>query len=248
MSELLDLQETLYTSRNPTRRWLHRSRRARIEATLRRVAGHGGGRALEIGPGSGVYLPLLCELFQSVMASDVEEAFLVQAREISKEHPNLEAVADDITASRLPDDHFDVILCSEVVEHIPDSAAALRTMRRLLKPGGTLVLSTPQRHSPLELSGRIAFLPGVVQVVRLIYREPILATGHINLLTAATARRQLAEAGFEVLESDQSGVYIPLIAEFTGQLGLKLEQWIERRIKGGRLSGLLWIQYYLARA
>ena len=85
-------------------------------------------------------------------------------------------------------------------------------------------------------------------MVRLIYREPILATGHINLLTAATARRQLAEAGFEVLESDQSGVYIPLIAEFTGQHGLKLEQWIERRIKGGRLSGLLWIQYYLARA
>ena len=76
-------------------------------------------------------------------------------------------MADDITASRLPDDRsFDVVLCSEVVEHIPDSAAALRAMHDLLKPGGTLVLSTPQRHSPLELAGRIAFLPGVVQLVR----------------------------------------------------------------------------------
>jgi 2-polyprenyl-3-methyl-5-hydroxy-6-metoxy-1,4-benzoquinol methylase len=247
VSELLALQETLYTSRNPTRRWLHRSRRARIEATLRRVAA-GGGRALEIGPGSGVYLPLLCELFDEVTASDVEEAFLVQAREIAREHPNLEARADDITASQLPAGHFDVILCSEVVEHIPDSAAALRTMRGLLRPGGTLVLSTPQRHSPLEVTGRIAFLPGIVQLVRLVYREPILPTGHINLLTQREARAQLAAAGFELVETDQSGVYIPLIAEFTGRLGLKLEQWIERRIKGGRLSGLLWVQYYLARA
>lgn len=247
MSELLALQETLYTSRNPTRRWLHRSRRARIQATLRRVGG-GGGRALEIGPGSGVYLPLLCELFDEVTASDVEEAFLVQAREIAKDHPNLEARADDITDSRLPHGHFDVILCSEVVEHIPDSEKALRTMHALLKPGGTLVLSTPQRHSPLEVTGRVAFLPGIVQLVRLVYREPILPTGHINLLTQRNARSQLGAAGFELVETDQSGVYIPLVAEFTGRLGLKLEQWIERRIKGGRLSGLLWIQYYLARA
>jgi SAM-dependent methyltransferase len=249
VSELLSLQETLYTSRNPTRRWLHRTRRARIEQTLRRAAATAGsGRALEVGPGSGVYLPLLCELFDQVVASDVEEAFLAHARELAGTHPNLEPVADDITATRLPAQSFDVVLCSEVIEHIADSAGALRAMHGLLRPGGLLVLSTPQRHSPLELAGRIAFLPGIVTFVRAVYREPILATGHINLLTASDARRQLEGAGFEVLESGQSGVYLPLIAEFTGRIGLKLERWIERRMIGGRLSGLLWVQYYLARA
>jgi 2-polyprenyl-3-methyl-5-hydroxy-6-metoxy-1,4-benzoquinol methylase len=249
VSELLALQETLYTSRNPTRRWLHVTRRARIEATLRRAASAAGpGRALEVGPGSGVYLPLLCELFEQVVASDVEEAFLAHARELARAHPNLEAVADDITASRLPRGSFDVILCSEVIEHIPDSAGALRAMRELLRPGGLLVLSTPQRHSPLEVAGRIAFLPGIVTLVRAVYREPILATGHINLLTAEEVRRQLAAAGLDVLESAQSGVYLPPVAEFGGRFGLKLERWIERRITGGRMSGLLWVQYYLARA
>ena len=249
MSELLTLQETLYTSRNPTRRWLHRTRRARIQGLLRSAAPAAGtGRALEVGPGSGVYLPLLCELFDEVVASDVEEAFLAQAREIAVSHPNLKAVADDITATRLEPGTFDVVLCSEVVEHIPDSAGAIRAMRGLLRPGGLLVLSTPQRHSPLEVAGRVAFLPGVVTFVRAVYREPILATGHINLLTQPEARRQLTDAGFEILETDQSGVYLPLVAEFTGRVGLKLERWIERRIKGGRLGGLLWVQYWLARA
>jgi SAM-dependent methyltransferase len=249
VSELLALQETLYTSRNPTRRWLHLTRRARIEDMLRRAAAAAGtGRALEVGPGSGVYLPLLCELFGQVLASDVEEAFLAQARELARTHPNLEPVADDITATRLPHRSFDVILCSEVIEHIADSAGALRAMHGLLRPGGLLVLSTPQRNSPLEVAGRVAFLPGIVTFVRAVYREPILATGHINLLTAKEARRQLSEAGYDVLETDQSGVYLPLVAEFTGRVGLKLERWIERRATGGRLRGLLWVQYYLARA
>jgi SAM-dependent methyltransferase len=249
VSELLALQETLYTSRNPTRRWLHLTRRARIEDMLRRAAAEAGrGRALEIGPGSGVYLPLLCELFGEVVASDVEEAFLEHARELARTHPNLEPVADDITATRLPAGSFDVVLCSEVIEHIADSAGALRAMRGLLRPGGLLVLSTPQRHSPLEVAGRIAFLPGIVTLVRAVYREPILATGHINLLTPGEARRQLDAAGFEVLESAQSGVYLPLVAEFAGRFGLRIERWLERRMTGTRLRALLWVQYYLARS
>ena len=224
-------------------------RRARIEAELRRVAeAVPRGRVLEVGPGSGVYLPLLAELFDEVVVTDVEEAFLDTARTLAARHRNLTVVADDITATQLAAQSFDVVLCSEVVEHIADSRAAIEGMHHVLRPGGLLVLSTPQRHSPLEMVGRVAFLPGVITIVRSVYREPILATGHINLLTPEQARGQLAAAGFEVTDSGQSGVYLPIVAEFTGRLGLKLEQWLERKIKGGRLSPLLWIQYYVARA
>jgi len=216
---------------------------------VRRAAARGGrSRAIEIGPGSGVYLPLLAELYDEVVASDVEEAFLDHARELVSAHPNVTAVADDITATRLPEGAFDMVLCSEVIEHIGDSSRALASMRRLLRSGGFLVLSTPQRHSPLEWAGRVAFMPGVISVVRAIYREPILATGHINLLTRSQVRQQLDAAGFTLLETAQSGVYLPLVAEFTGRVGLKLERWMERRMSGGRLSDLLWIQYYLAQA
>ena len=78
--ELMELQETLYTSRNPTRRWLHNTRRARVITELQRAAASGPThRSLEVGPGSGVYLTTLAELYDKVVATDVEEAFLDHA-------------------------------------------------------------------------------------------------------------------------------------------------------------------------
>ncbi|MEO6231191.1 MAG: class I SAM-dependent methyltransferase [Ferruginibacter sp.] len=49
----------------------------------------------------------------------------------------------DITAIDLPDDNFDVIYCSHVLEHIPDDAKAMQELRRVLKPGGWAMLQVP---------------------------------------------------------------------------------------------------------
>jgi SAM-dependent methyltransferase len=244
---LLSLQDTLYNSANPTRRWLHVSRREHIERALRSAAAAEPlGRALEVGPGSGVYLPVLAELAETVVASDIEPSFLERARAISARHPNIEVVLDDIVASGLETGGFDLVLCSEVIEHIPDPAAALASMHRILRPGGKLLLSTPHRFSPLELAGRVAFLPGIVDVVRRIYREPVLPTGHISLMSAGEARRRLGAAGFEIERSWATGVYLPVVAEVAGAAALRLEQRIEGRLAGGPLAGLLWTQYHLA--
>lgn len=245
--ELVNLQETLYTSTNPTRRWLHCSRRTWILNALQRYASSSRQRALEIGPGSGAYLPYLANLFEEVVASDIEHSYLQHASFLWRNHSNLQLVQDDITASALPLNSFDLILCTEVVEHITDSKCALQGMRKLLRPNGILVLSTPQRYSPLELASKIAFLPGIIQLVRKIYGEPILKTGHINLMTERKVRSQLLEAGFEVLEHNKSGMYIPLVAEFCGVSGLKFEQWLEHLLRDSRFNWLLWTQYYVAR-
>ena len=44
---------------------------------------------------------------------------------------------------RLPDNSFDVILCTEVLEHTPEPIEALREMVRILKPGGRLFITAP---------------------------------------------------------------------------------------------------------
>ena len=244
-AELLALQDTLYASRNPTRRWLHAVRRAAIEEALRRLAAAGARTAVEVGPGSGVYLPLMAELFERVTASDIEEAFLVRARELAATRSNLEVVRDDVTGSSLPAGGFDVVLCSEVIEHLRDARPALRGLRRLLAPGGTVVLSTPQRWSPLEVAGRVAFLPGVVQIVRAVYREPVLPTGHVGLLTERALRRELAGAGLRVRELRKTGLYLPLVAEAGGARAQRLQARLAERLRHGRLDGLLWTQIYL---
>jgi SAM-dependent methyltransferase len=49
----------------------------------------------------------------------------------------------DINAIPVPDASFDVILCTEVLEHVPEPIEALREMARILKPGGRLFLTAP---------------------------------------------------------------------------------------------------------
>jgi 2-polyprenyl-3-methyl-5-hydroxy-6-metoxy-1,4-benzoquinol methylase len=244
--ELLALQRTLYDSRNPTRRWLHRTRRDWICARLERLAAGDRRAALEVGPGSGVYVPLLARLFERVTVSDVHDAYLDAARLVAAGHPNVTVVQDDVRRPALPAASFDVVLCTEVIEHVVESRAALAGMRRLLRPGGVLLLSTPQRFSPLEVCSKIAFLPGVITLVRLVYREPIIPTGHVNLLTAGEARRQIEDAGFAIRESHTSGLYLPVLAEAGGEPGRRLAAWLEDRIRGGPLDRLLWTQYYVA--
>ena len=201
---------------------------------------------LEVGPGSGVYLPLLADLFENVISSDIEEAYLVNLRSLQVSYPNVELITDDITCSRLTSKSFDLILCSEVIEHIGNSRAVLAEMRRLLKPGGILILSTPQRFSTLEMTAKIAFLPGIIQLVRMIYGESILETGHINLMTEEEVIRQLNTAGFSICESYKSGMYIPFLAEFGGIKAQHFEGWLEKLIRGTKLDWLLWTQYYIA--
>jgi 2-polyprenyl-3-methyl-5-hydroxy-6-metoxy-1,4-benzoquinol methylase len=244
--ELLDLQEALYTSKNPTRRWLHCSRRDWINARIRSRPGPIP-YALEVGPGAGGYLPVLAEIATEVVAADVEEAYLQQARKLAETLAGLKCVKDDITRSGLPPERFELVLCTEVIEHISDSPAALGGLHRALAPGGTLILSTPQRYSPLEVCARVAFLPGVIQLVRWIYREPIIETGHINLLTEAALEKQIEDAGFRVEERYKLGFYLPLLAEFGGNPGLRVLRWLERKLRDSRLSWLLWTQCYLLR-
>jgi ubiquinone/menaquinone biosynthesis C-methylase UbiE len=244
--QLLELQKTLYASKNPTRRNLHCTRRDWIIDAILRNRPANGGKALEIGPGSGVYLPTLAENFAEVVASDVERAFLTEAESLRSSNPNISVVEDNIVASKLPEANFDLILCTEVIEHIAQGFAALQTIRRIVKPNGVLILSTPQRYSTLELAGKIAFLPGIIQMVRLVYSEPIIATGHINLMTAAAMQRQIRDAGFSIKESFISGLYIPLVAEFLGELGLRFEHASETLLKRIGLTGILWTQFYVA--
>jgi len=52
-------------------------------------------------------------------------------------------LVSDITAIPVPDESFDAVLCTEVFEHVPDPLAALQELARLVKPGGSIILTAP---------------------------------------------------------------------------------------------------------
>ena len=52
-------------------------------------------------------------------------------------------IVSDITLIPMPDESYDVILCSEVLEHVPHPDIAIKEMARLLKPGGKLIVTAP---------------------------------------------------------------------------------------------------------
>lgn len=65
-------------------------------------------------------------------------------------------------------------------------------------------------------------------------------------MTSKQVIKQIKLAGFHIEESFKTGVYLPLIAELTGNWGLNLERWLEKKLRNSFFDWLLWTQYYIA--
>jgi hypothetical protein len=80
----------------------------------------------------------------------------------------------------------------------------------------------------------------------MVYREPILPTGHISLLTRREVRGMITAAGLSTGDPDLGGVYVPVIAEAGGERALRLEQRMEEPLRRSIFKGMLWTQYWIA--
>jgi SAM-dependent methyltransferase len=91
-------------------------------------------------------------------------------------------------AYRLPfgDGAFDVVVCCEVLEHLPDVGAAVEEIDRVLRPGGRLAVSVP-RAWPERICWRLAPGPGG-------YADQ--PGGHVRIFEAKALRRTIAGRGF----------------------------------------------------
>ena len=113
--------------------------------------------------------------------------------EIERTTADLYAPADlalDITKMDLEDASFDLILCSHVLEHVPDDRAAMSELRRVLAPGGLALVLTPYRPEVSTYEDPAITAP----------LDRMVAFGqqdHVRIYGADLADR-LRDAGFEV--------------------------------------------------
>ena len=88
-------------------------------------------------------------------------------------------VNGDATRLPFPDDTFDRIIASEVMEHIPDDLAALDELTRVLRPGGTMAITIP------------AWLPEkICWALSDEYHAPFVEGGHVRIYTEQELRDQ----------------------------------------------------------
>ncbi len=142
-----------------------------------------GRRALDGGCGVGGLTVALQGRGARVVALDIGEQLAREA------HRRLGCAAAVGSLLHLPfaAETFDVVLSSEVIEHTPDPEAAARELYRVLKPGGHMVLSTPNRlwQFPVRLASRLGLRP---------------YDGYENFLRPSKLRRAIASEGGVVVE------------------------------------------------
>jgi 2-polyprenyl-3-methyl-5-hydroxy-6-metoxy-1,4-benzoquinol methylase len=98
-------------------------------------------KVLDAGCGTGWFSKAAAERGAAVTSMDLGENLLAEVAKKCKS----ERVVGSILEIPFPENTFDFVVTSEVIEHTPDPYKALHEIYRVLKPGGTMVLSTPNK-------------------------------------------------------------------------------------------------------
>lgn len=104
-----------------------------------------GAKFLDVGCGLGLGLAYANQLGCELFATEYDSGAL----DFVQEHFPVKTFHGDIQGAKYPDDFFDFIHISHVIEHVLDPRAYIQEMRRILKPGGILAIGTPDISSRL---------------------------------------------------------------------------------------------------
>lgn len=106
------------------------------------------GDLLEVGCGEGRGIDLVINKVKSYTAIDKIEGII---RELRKKYPSGKFLSANIPPFQgLEDNSFDTVISFQVIEHIKDDKFFLKEINRVLKPGGTAYLTTPNRIMSLS--------------------------------------------------------------------------------------------------
>lgn len=169
---MLQHQQSLYVGA-PRSAACHRTLEV-ITAKLFGLSQFFGDSLLDVGCGDGAFTTLLGKRFSKVHGIDVQENHLARFREMVRNDKKF--VVSNMSASEMTFEnaYFDTIVTIETLEHIPDLPWAAIEIVRVLKPGGELLITVPNRWFPFENHGmRIGKWQGGGRIPLLPYFPPL---------------------------------------------------------------------------
>ncbi len=152
------------------------------------------GRVLDVGCGSGEKLKRLQELGWNAGGIDTDERAVLNAQ-----GKGLRVRAGALAEQRYPDNHFDAIVLMDVIEHALNPGELIRECRRIVKPGGVVIVTTPNAGSFSR--------PAYGNNWRGL--EP---PRHLFIQTPSSLRKLAADAGFGTIRVNTMASYYMLSA------------------------------------
>jgi SAM-dependent methyltransferase len=161
------------------------------------------GPALDVAAGSGIASAAMAASGWRVTALDISEDLLAQVRERGIEDVRVH----DLASGALPfaEGSFRAVFAGEILEHLVDTGGFLGEVRRVLQPGGVLILTTPNLAS---LENRLRLLLGLYP---LWVDHELAGEGHVRAYTAPVLRRQLRRVGLR--PERVRGNWVPLLPQ-----------------------------------
>jgi len=160
-----------------------------------RIAGLPGKTVLDVGCGGGILSESMAQLGATVTGIDLGE----KALKVAKLHKLESGVAVDyrlISAEDLAQEqpqHYDVVTCMEMLEHVPDPSLVVRACAQLVKPGGYVFFSTLNRN----LKSYLFAVVGAEYVLNLL---PKGTHEYAKFLKPSELSRSCRDAGLEVAD------------------------------------------------
>jgi SAM-dependent methyltransferase len=119
-----------------------------------------GREVLDLGCGAGYGTAYLADTARRVVGADVDSTAIAYARD-RYARPNVDFEVVDASALPFPAGSFDTVAAFEMIEHVEEAGAVVAEVARVLRPGGTFVLSTPRvdetTHTPENPYHRVEF-------------------------------------------------------------------------------------------
>ena len=170
--------------------------RAAVEIARERRGAAGWKRHLDIGAGRGELVERFRSEFGVVssVCDYTDQLMRIPGQKVDIANLNQEGLP-------YPDQTFDVVTATEVVEHLEHYRETLREIHRVLKPGGVAILSTP---NILNLNSRLRFLwfgYGNLFGPLPVRNSALYSTGgHINPVSYFYLAHSMMDAGFDEVE------------------------------------------------